>query len=321
MSTKFDVSLMVKVAQMYYYDGMKQEEIAGHLSISRSLISMILTEAKEAGIVEINIRNPLVNNEELSDNFKALFNLSRCVIIPTAVQDPGTLRRLVAQRAVEVFNSEADDNASVGIAWGRTCFQFVETYKPVKDIKDTGIVSLIGGSNQTAGYFQVNEMVRQFAEKINGMPYFIHAPALTASLEEKELYIKSSSMQVLLEKWDNLDIVVCGIGTLPSVNENERETYIGEFEIYKQLVKNNAVGDICARYFNIKGEFIKDDYYDRVIGIPVESLKKAKKIICIASGAEKVYSILGALRANLIDIFICDEQTAKAVLKNKDYEL
>ena len=48
MSTKFDVSLMVKVAQMYYNDGMKQEEIAGSLSISRSLISMILTEAKEA---------------------------------------------------------------------------------------------------------------------------------------------------------------------------------------------------------------------------------------------------------------------------------
>ena len=318
MNSKFDISLMVKVAHMYYVDGMKQEEIAGHLSISRSLISMILTEAREVGIVEINIRNPLVNNEELSNSFKTTFGLTDCIIIPTAVQDSATLRGLVAQRAVDVFNREVTSSCTVGIAWGRTCFQFVESYKPNTDVKDLNIVSIIGGSNQTAGYFQVNEMVRQFAEKIKGTPYFIHAPALAASAEEKEMYMKSASMQQLLGIWDNLDIVVCGIGTLPSLSENERETYSGEYEIYKQLEENKAVGDLCARYFNIQGEFIKGDYCKRLIGIPAESLKKAKKIICIASGKGKVHSIRGALHANIIDILICDEQTAKAVLNDKD---
>ncbi len=316
MNTKFDISLMVKVAQMYYNDGMKQEEIAGHLSISRSLISLILTEAKEVGIVEINVRNPLTNNDDLSQKYKELFQLSDCVIIPTAVQDAGTLRRLIAQRAVEVFNSEAVSSNSIGIAWGRTCYQFVNSYKAEKELKDITIVSMIGGSNQTAEYFQVNEMARKLAEKMNGLAYFIHAPALTASIEEKELYMQSSSMQTIVEKWNDLDIVICGIGTLPGVNESEREKYIGEYEIYKQLQRDQAVGDICARYFNIKGEFIKDDYYDRVIGVPVEGLQKAKKIICIASGLEKTQAILGALHTKVIDTFICDEQTAKAVLKN-----
>jgi deoxyribonucleoside regulator len=318
MNTKLDISLMVKVAKMYHIDGMKQEEIAVQLSISRSQISMILTEAKEVGIIEINIRNPLINNEELSNKFKTLFGLKDCIIIPTAVQDADTLRKLIAQRAVNVLNNEIKSVSTVGIAWGRTCYQLVTTYKSDKDVKDVSIVSLIGGSNQIAGYYQVNEMVRQFAEKINGVPYFIHAPALTSNYDEKELYMKSSSMQVLVEKWEDLDIVICGIGATPSINENEREIYIGEYEISKQLEKSHAVGDLCARYFNIKGEFIKDDYYERVISIPVESLEKAKKVICIASGVEKVYSILGALRTNVIDIFICDEQTAKAVIKNKD---
>lgn len=320
MKSKLDISLMVKVAQMYYIDGMKQEEIAGHLSISRSQISMILTEAKEAGIIEINIRNPLINNDELSHSFKALFGLKDCIIIPTAIQDAGTLLRLVAQRAVTVFNSEVKSLNTIGIAWGRTCYQFVNAYASAGELKDVIIVSLIGGSNQIAGYYQVNEMVRKFAEKIKGIPFFIHAPAVTTSNEEKELFMKSPSMQALVERWSDLDIVICGIGTLPSINENDRETFIGEYEIFKQLGKNHAVGDICARYFNIKGEFIKDDYYERVVGIPVKSLRKANKIICIASGLEKVNSILGALRTKLIDIFICDEQTAKAVIK-KGYEI
>ena len=54
--SRFDIALMVKVAQMYYLDGLKQEDIAKALSISRSLTSMILTEAKEVGIVEIQVK-------------------------------------------------------------------------------------------------------------------------------------------------------------------------------------------------------------------------------------------------------------------------
>jgi DNA-binding transcriptional regulator LsrR (DeoR family) len=307
---------MVKVAQMYYIDGMKQEEIAGQLSISRSQISMILTEAKEAGIIEIKIRNPLINNDELACKFKNIFELEVCIIIPTAVQEAETLRKLVAQRAVEVVNREISNGSLIGIAWGRACYQFITFFRCDKEVKDVSVVSLIGGSNQIAGYYQVNEMVRLFAEKINGTPYFIHAPALTSSIEEKTLYMKSSSLQALADKWEAMDIVICGIGTLPSINEGEREAYIGESEIFKQLEKSQAIGDLCARYYNIKGEFIKDEYYDKVIGIPVESLEKAKKVICIASGPEKVNSILGALRTKTIDTFISDEQTAKAVIKN-----
>jgi deoxyribonucleoside regulator len=315
MSTKFDVSLMVKVAQMYYNDGMKQEEIAGSLSISRSLISMILTEAKEAGIIQIIVRDPLKNNDELADRFKKGFNLKNCVIIPTSVQDADTLRRLVVQRTIEVFNNEVE-TGTVGLAWGRTCYQFVDSYKSNKLKRGFEIVSLIGGSNQTAEYFQLNEMVRLFAEKLNGIPHFIHAPVLAASNEEKELFMNSSAMKDVREKWESLDALVCSVGTPPSEN---RERYIGEFEIFKKD-KNFAIGDMCARYFSINGEFVINEDYDRVISIPVECLKKAKKIICMASGFEKLSAIVGALRTGIVDIFICDEPTAKKVLDLVDIE-
>lgn len=320
MDTKSDISLMVNVARMYYINGMKQEEIAKELQISRSLISMILTEAKEVGIVEINIRNPMLNNDELSREYEETFDLRKCVIVPTAIQDAGNLRKLIAQRAAEVFNQEVGDKFNVGVAWGRTCYEFISLYNPDKVVRDANIVPLIGGSSQHAVYFQLNEMVRLFAESINGVPFFIHAPAINPTVEEKELFLNSSSMQPILEKWANMDIVISGIGTLPDLNNTDRETYIGESEIYKQAHESGAVGDICARYFNIDGEFIKDSYYDRIIGIPVEDLKNSKTIIGVASGPEKVNSILGALRTKVIDIFITDEQTAKSVLKANSQE-
>lgn len=315
MITKYDMELMVKVAQMYYVENMKQEKIAKQLQISRSLISMILTEAREVGIVEINVRNPLSNNSELAKEIKSLFDLKDCIIVPTAVQDVGTLRKLVAQRAVSVFNKEVGENDIVGMAWGRVIHQFISYYKPEKALKDIKLVPLIGGSDQRASYFQINEMIRVLAEKIDGHPYFIHAPAVTQSVEEREFFMNSSSMQAILELWNNLDIILCGIGTLPNANKVDRETYTGEYDLYKQLEKKKAVGDIIARHMNINGEFISHEYSDRIIGVPLEMMKKTKKVISMTTGMEKTYTALGALNTKIIDIFISDEHTAKGILQ------
>jgi DNA-binding transcriptional regulator LsrR (DeoR family) len=79
-------------------------------------------------------------------------------------------------------------------------------------------------------------------------------------------------------------------------------------------VSRLPVGDICARYFDIQGRFLDSDDYKHIIGIPVESLRGVKKIICVIGGIEKAYSLLGALRTGLLKILVTDEQTATAVM-------
>ena len=129
--------------------------------------------------------------------------------------------------------------------------------------------------------------------------------------------MNSSGMRLVREKWESLDAIVCSVGTLPKKDAKDRETYIGEFEIFKKD-KTLAVGDMCARYFSINGEFVKDEYYDRLISIPIECLKRAKKVICMASGSEKSVAIVGALRTGIVGTFVCDEQTASDVIKFLD---
>ena len=127
--------------------------------------------------------------------------------------------------------------------------------------------------------------------------------------------MNSSSMTLVREKWESLDAVVCSVGTLPKKDAKDRETYTGEFEIFNKEKNNLAVGDMCARYFGINGEFVKDESYDRLIAIPIECLRRAKKVICMASGNEKAVSIVGALRTGIVSTLVCDEQTANEVLK------
>ncbi|HUX14527.1 MAG TPA: sugar-binding transcriptional regulator [Spirochaetia bacterium] len=314
MKTKFDTSLLVKVAQMYYNDDLKQNDIATALGISRSLISMILSEARDVGIVEITVRDPFLNNENLAKKIESRFGLRQCIVIPTSVRDDEALRKIVAQRAVELFNQIVRSKDVVGLAWGRTCYQFVTTYRAGSELRDISVVPLIGGSEQIAPYFQVNEMVRQFAVRLGGAPHFAHVPSFVSDANERDLFLNTSGMQAVRDRWARMDVALLGIGSRDGAHNTERQIYIGEQEIHKELDKLKVVGDLCTRYFTIDGKFIRSSYYDRVVGVDVEDLRRTKNVICVGAGTEKVEAILGALRTGILNNLITDEHTAKAVL-------
>jgi deoxyribonucleoside regulator len=94
-----DLHLVVSVARLYYEKGLKQEEIARRVKISRASVSLILAEARRKGIVEITIRNPLENHRELSQALASRFGLKRCVVVPTAIRETEVLIDLTASRA------------------------------------------------------------------------------------------------------------------------------------------------------------------------------------------------------------------------------
>jgi deoxyribonucleoside regulator len=233
------------------------------------------------------------------------------------VQDIPVLRKLVAQRAVDLVNQLVENQMTIGLAWGRTCYEFVSHFRTDKSLNGISVLPLIGGSDQTASYYQLNEMVRVLADKLNGTAQFIHAPAITFTREEREVFDKTPTMKMIRDKWSQMDLAVTGIGFAPTSRGLDRETYIGEHELHKQLIADMAAGDICARYFEESGKIIRGDIYDLVIGVPVEVLKETKQVICIAVGKDKVEAITGALRTGIIDTLITDERTGMAVLQHQ----
>jgi deoxyribonucleoside regulator len=314
MSSLLDIPLMVKVAKMYYLEGFKQEDIGKKIGISRSLISVLIREAKETGIVEINVRDPSLNNERVSEGLMEFFPRTEIVVIPTSSRDLNARRSLVAQRAADILAKTLEGGETIGLAWGRTCFDLVLSMNQRGFDRAPSVVPLIGGSHQKAPYFQINEMVRQLAERVGGTPLFLHAPALVGDRVELDMYLNSSAMQAIRQAWQAMDIVITGIGAFSQPGASDRESYSGETEVFRQLKPQDAVGDLCARYYDRSGEFLIDGYYERLVGIPVEDLRRAKSMLVMATGIEKAEAILGALRTSLVGMLVMDESTAKAVL-------
>lgn len=314
MSTRYDVHIMVQVAQMYYMDGLTQEKIANELGISRSAISMILTEARDFGIVDIRIKNPETNNDEMSSKMVEKFGLDKCYVIPVNAKLQRMLTRIVATQGAAIVEREIKNHSSLGFAWGTTCYECMSVFRNAENVFDVQVVPLIGGTNRIASEYQLNEMVRMMAEKLQGLPLFMYAPALADTIEEKEMYMKSAYMQAVIEKWKTLDVALISVGAPPEYYNSKMQFDAAEVKHEFEADPTRTVGDICARRFNMRGEFLDNEYNQRIIGISEDDLRNVDKVICVAAGDHKVLSILGALRANIIDALVTDENTASRIL-------
>ena len=54
----YDLKLLYKVAKLYYKDNLKQDSIGRKLEISRYKVNRLLKEAREQGLVRINVIEP-----------------------------------------------------------------------------------------------------------------------------------------------------------------------------------------------------------------------------------------------------------------------
>ncbi|MBP0963238.1 MAG: sugar-binding transcriptional regulator, partial [Oscillospiraceae bacterium] len=74
-NTKYDFETMVQVAKLFYQKDMNQHDIAKEFGWSRSMVSMILSEAKDCGIIEVRIHDLTSNDKVLSGELKKRFGL------------------------------------------------------------------------------------------------------------------------------------------------------------------------------------------------------------------------------------------------------
>lgn len=315
METRHDIHILVQVAQMYYMDGLTQEKIAKELGISRSAISMILTEAREFGIVDIKVKNPQINHDELSGKMIDKFGLSKCYVIPVNAKLQRILTKIVSSQGAAIVGNEIKNHSTLGVAWGTTCYECMSAFRNADNVFDVNVAPLIGGTNRIASEYQLNEMVRMMAEKLQGMPLLMYAPAIAETIEDKNLYMKSVYMQSIVKTWQELDVALISVGAPPEYYNSKLQFDAEEAKYEFESDPARPVGDICARRFNMNGEFLNNEYNQKIIGIGEKELRDAGKVICVAAGEHKVLSILGALRGNIIDILVTDENTASRVLR------
>ena len=92
------IERLTQVARMYYEQNMNQSEIAKAIGVSRPLVSVLLAEARECGIVTITINSVESARELLARRLEARFGLRLAEVVEDAKSRPRPLLRRAGPR-------------------------------------------------------------------------------------------------------------------------------------------------------------------------------------------------------------------------------
>ncbi len=317
----FNKSLLAQIAKLYYLDDLSIIEIAKILGMSRQRCSRLLKKAKEEGIVQIEVIDPaqqgVLNIEKVLEK---RFSLRKVHVVSVFSKDSDLIRKAVGEAGARFFVKVVAPGNKVGIAYGRTLYEFVRYVKPSfsEGNRSLSVVQLMGGLSRISANVFATEIPKRLAEALEAQVYYLPAPAFTRDQVTRDAMLKDESVQATLK--EKIDIALVGIG---SVSPNAMLIQTGAItpSEYQELLSKKAVGDICGTFFDIEGNIIDFSGNDRRIAVSLKDLrKKCPLVIGIAGGLEKTEAILGALRGGFLHVLVIDSLTAEAILQRSEGE-
>ena len=313
-----DIELLLKVSIYYFDENMTQQEIAEKMGITRQSVSKYLGLARDRGIVEIRVKNPISVATSLEDELLHSFSETRLkyvAVTPGNFYEYPVIRQVIAQRACEYISEllVKGKYGKIGLSWGRTVRDIISQLPDVYLKSRPEVIPMLGSTDNSIPYFMVNEMIVDFASKINGLTRQIFLPLDTECTNDYLCYTSTKQYEKLLAYWSSLDMAIVGIGSNPLQSEVRRSLYPREPEIVESIAAMKPVGDVCTSYFDINGETCRAKS-DVLIAIKPNIICTIPRVIAAAGGLDKVESITGAIRSGMITDLITDERTAKALL-------
>lgn len=312
MADQTKIAQMMRAAELYYEQNLSQQKIAKMLNCSHSTVSRLLAEARDTGVVQISIRRSVDSVSELSTEMREVFGLRDAVIVRESGTDELNLKN-VGLAAANFLLSVIGDHMKIGITWGNTLHHMI-TAIGRSEMDGVEVIQLSGSLGQGNPEVDGPQLATRLAEQLGGICRLVPAPAVVDSASIRDSLIEQPQIKQALDLARTADIMIQGIGGMDAaISSLERAGYMTDVE-RKAAEAAGAVGHVFARMIDINGQEV-GNYADRVIAIPLETMRHAMWSIGISASAKKVPAILGALRGNYFNAVVLEETSAREVLR------
>jgi deoxyribonucleoside regulator len=305
----------LRAAQLYYFQDRTMEAIARELHTSRSTISRLLSYAREQGLIEFRLRNPLAATPELQQRLADRFGVN-VHVVPVA-GSPSDLEVLdnVAKYAARTLNAFFDSDMVLAVAWGTTTTAISRHLVP-KPTRGSTVVQLNGAGNpQTTGIDYVSEIVRRFGANFDATVEEFPVPAFFDYADTKMALWRERSVRRILDLQARADTAIFGVGapTGPVHSHVYSAGYVEERDLTR-LTADGVVGDIATVFLRADGSWRDIGLNARCSGPPLDQLAAVPERICVVPGRHRLPGLRGALAAGLVTQLIIDEDAAAALL-------
>jgi DNA-binding transcriptional regulator LsrR (DeoR family) len=306
--TKGDI---VKICYLYYKEGKTQEEISSMFGLSRFKIIRLLKEARNTGLVTIHINDSLEKITETEITLARVFGLKECVVVRVKEFAHRSPLEQIGEAGAQYLSRIIHRHRVLGVSWGRTLYHVVENVKPM-ETKNLTVVQISGGLGTIEGT-DTNILTMMLSQRLGGTAYVIQAPVIVQNGMIRDTLLKEGKISEALTVARTADLVIVGIGIVSKEGGLWKAGFLDHRD-YVNLKKAGAIGAIGGRFYDFNGKTCSNSLDDRIIGLTLNELRGTRHKIGVAMGGEKIQAIFGALRGQLLDALITDEDTAKALL-------
>jgi deoxyribonucleoside regulator len=303
----------MRIAWMYYVEGLTQNEIADRLGIGRVTVVRNIHEAIKRREVKIWIEGEVAECIAIETELKSAFNLKEAIVVPEPTSAAG-ITKSIGNAAGMFISDTLKDGMSVGVGWGATLYESLQTLA-TKQVENVQVISLLGGIVQ-ARRFNPAEFAWQFARAVGADCYLLQAPAVVDSPATREALIERCGLRDVFKRAEKLDIAMLSAGTMAPSSTAFRFNMLSE-EDRLALIKAGAVGDLLYNFYDINGKLIDHPVNRRIMSIPIAQLRDVPSRVISAGGAEKIEAIIGAIKLIDCNVLITNEETAKALLAHR----
>lgn len=303
--------LLIRVAELYYQQGLSQKEIADIIEMSRPSVSRLLDEAKESGIVEIIIHSAVRKNPQLSNQLREALGLREAIVVAGDYDYERGLK-ICGEAAAAFLGSVLENNQTLGISWGPATKYFCEA-APEREYYNVNVVQMVGclgtGNPEVDGL----ELAMRLSGKLKGTYSNIYAPVFVDNELVHSYLIAQTQIASTLRRATQTDVIFTGIGSIGDEQSTlQLAGYITD-EDRAQLDARGCAGHLLARFFDDDGREMRLDNL-HTISAPLECMSAARWSVGIAATEKKARAALAAVRGGYLNTLIVDESLSRRLL-------
>lgn len=302
-----ELVMAASIARAFHLEGRSKVEIGADLGISRYKVARVLQQARERGIVSIDINLPTHIDGDLSYDLQHEYGLRQAIVVSADESDEQGLRSSLAQVAADFLTETTTAADVLGVTWSRL---LVDVARIVESLPPCTLVQASGAMIRPDIDDNAVELVRRLARVSGGKAVGFYAPLL-APTPEAAVALRNSDIRQALEMLDDLTRVVLSVGrwapgesavydALPAA---ERDALAGE----------GAYAESCGILFDQHGRVLRG-LSDRTIGLTYDQLKRTPDVVAIVQGTTRASAARALLEGGVISTLITHRDVAQAIL-------
>lgn len=298
--------LLVEVSRDYYLDNRSKVDIASTRGISRFQVARLLAEARESGVVRIEISPPASLDGDRATALARRLGTRDVVIVPSAA-DPRSTRDSAARAIARELAARIRSGMTVGVSWSRTieiAVGLLEALPPCEVVQLVGALSVAGAGDSLA-----------LIERFRGIPGVstrpVWSPMLVGDPATAAGMRRQPEIAAALDRADHLDLAVVAVGAW-SANGSTVYPLVSE-EDRRAATTAGTVAECSGRLLDAAGRPVTTELDARVVGVTVDQLARTAEVVAVGYGAHTAPALRAAVAGIGVTTLVCDEAAAAAL--------